>query len=364
MSPAVTWKATLNNNIFTHPAVGPAYYEAVQSGKFTFSPATPTGPWFYDILELSQYRYKVDRFYDDPFTTIGYPVFDSFDTLNRKVTGLIAATLYWRVYFLNILPSKAKGILVVFDNPSYNQTFSYRIDGDSAQFLGYEDFHEDKFDSYKKSASMAKTLQEIRSPETQAFTAVDVNENFGNYDIYIYPSQDTEDVFVNDEPIYYTVTIVCIFLFTSLVFVAYDCIVARRQRILMERALASGAIVSSLFPSQVRKQMYAEQNTSQLRTSGKLMPNASSSSGNGEFRRGLGKEEALGGDSKGSNFATRPIASEYKETTVFFCDLVGFTAWSSKRTPVEVFELLEALYSEFDAIAKRRKVFKIETVSF
>lgn len=41
-----------------------------------------------------------------------------------------------------------------------------------------------------------------------------------------------------------------------------------------------------------------------------------------------------------------------------FADLAGFTAWSSKRTPCEVFELLEAIYGCFDKLAERRKVFK------
>jgi class 3 adenylate cyclase len=58
----------------------------------------------------------------------------------------------------------------------------------------------------------------------------------------------------------------------------------------------------------------------------------------------------------------RPNASLYKDTTIFFADLVGFTAWSSKRTPSEVFELLETLYSAFDAIAAKRGVFKVETI--
>ena len=39
-----------------------------------------------------------------------------------------------------------------------------------------------------------------------------------------------------------------------------------------------------------------------------------------------------------------------------------FTAWSSVREPSHVFTLLEAIYREFDAIAKRRNVFKVETI--
>lgn len=43
--------------------------------------------------------------------------------------------------------------------------------------------------------------------------------------------------------------------------------------------------------------------------------------------------------------------------------MVGFTAWSSVREPSQVFSLLETVYHSFDVIAKRRRVFKVETVS-
>jgi class 3 adenylate cyclase len=43
-------------------------------------------------------------------------------------------------------------------------------------------------------------------------------------------------------------------------------------------------------------------------------------------------------------------------------DIAGFTAWSSVREPSQVFVLLETLYGAFDNIAKRRGVFKVETV--
>jgi class 3 adenylate cyclase len=134
------------------------------------------------------------------------------------------------------------------------------------------------------------------------------------------------------------------FVFTSLVFVSYDCIVARRQRIVMDRAMASGAIVSSLFPEKVRNQLYEEN-----QEKAKQVANSKDFMNNG----GAG-----GNDIKSS----RPIADLFENTTILFADLVGFTAWSSKRTPVEVFELLEAIYSVFDAIAVKRGVFKIETI--
>lgn len=45
-----------------------------------------------------------------------------------------------------------------------------------------------------------------------------------------------------------------------------------------------------------------------------------------------------------------------------FADLKGFTAWSSERAPADVFELLETIYGEFDKIARKMDVFKVETI--
>ena len=43
-------------------------------------------------------------------------------------------------------------------------------------------------------------------------------------------------------------------------------------------------------------------------------------------------------------------------------DIAGFTAWASTREPAQVFRLLETIYGAFDEIARRRSVFKVETV--
>ena len=43
-------------------------------------------------------------------------------------------------------------------------------------------------------------------------------------------------------------------------------------------------------------------------------------------------------------------------------DIVGFTAWSSVREPFQVFTLLETVYNAFDRIAKKLRIFKVETI--
>jgi len=63
-----------------------------------------------------------------------------------------------------------------------------------------------------------------------------------------------------------------------------------------------------------------------------------------------------------AHLQSKPIADVFPETTVMFGDIAGFTEWSSTRDPSDVFTLLEALYYEFDTIAKRRRIFKVETI--
>ena len=87
--------------------------------------------------------------------------------------------------------------------------------------------------------------------------------------------------------------------------------------------------MSSLFPAQVRDKIYEEREEK-----GKKHW---SQQGGGDF---TGGEEEV-------NRGSRPIAEQFENTTIMFADLSGFTQWSSTRSPVQVFELLEAFYSAF-----------------
>ena len=70
----------------------------------------------------------------------------------------------------------------------------------------------------------------------------------------------------------------------------------------------------------------------------------------------------MNGNAHASEDHDQPIADFFPNCTVFFGDIAGFTAWSSTREPAQVFILLQTVYQNFDLIAKRRKVFKVETI--
>ena len=67
-------------------------------------------------------------------------------------------------------------------------------------------------------------------------------------------------------------------------------------------------------------------------------------------------------DEGAKTYESKPIADLFPHTTIMFADIVGFTAWSSSKEPSHVFTLLETIYHAFDEIARRRRVFKVETI--
>jgi adenylate cyclase len=56
------------------------------------------------------------------------------------------------------------------------------------------------------------------------------------------------------------------------------------------------------------------------------------------------------------------IADQFDDVTVLFGDIVGFTELSSRRSPRQVVEMLNAIFVEFDSLALRLGIEKIKTI--
>jgi hypothetical protein len=373
-SPLVPLKSVLNFNALSHPAGKGAYEELIRSKQAVLGMADnlnqehfgQTGLYFKLLLSMSQYRGDIERYLSEPTSSLAYPIFDSLDPVTRTLVGVMGTNIYWRVNFQNVLPPNARGVICVISN-TLNQAFTYRIDGEEPTFLGNGDLHDPTYDEFVQSADVGTYLQTHTSIETRSYSSVDLNEDYCGYSIHIYPSQDTEDQFINDQPFHFSLVVVCVFCFTSLVFITYDCSVARRQRIVMDRAVASSAIVSSLFPPLVRQQLYQEsmEQHHHHHQAFKELEQARQQPFNPDVWKvdqGPSGEGRLSSTGKPALTYSKPIANLFHHTTVLFADMAGFTAWSASHTPEQVFELLETLYSAFDEIADRRKVFKVERI--
>lgn len=57
------------------------------------------------------------------------------------------------------------------------------------------------------------------------------------------------------------------------------------------------------------------------------------------------------------------IAEAYKDVTILFADIVGFTPLSTQLNPVELIALLNKIYSRFDLLSEKYQVEKIRTIS-
>jgi class 3 adenylate cyclase len=145
------------------------------------------------------------------------------------------------------------------------------------------------------------------------------------------------------------------FAVLAVTFVLYDRFVNKKNKKILQAAKESHAIISSLFPAQVRSRVF--QNQSSKDEELECTPtNSNSEKTFAELHNGVG-------DTHGDfMYNTKPIADLFPDATILFADIVGFTAWSSVREPTQVFILLETLFRAFDEIAKKRRVFKVETV--
>jgi class 3 adenylate cyclase len=164
----------------------------------------------------------------------------------------------------------------------------------------------------------------------------------------VYPSQTYYEDYETNTPIVVTFAVAMVFVFTVLMFLVYDRLVESRQRLVLNRAEQTSAIVSSLFPKNVRDRLM--QVESEDRNEG------------GTFMSPNNRLKSFLNDGDKKDSGLQPIADLFPQCTVLFADIAGFTAWSSTREPAQVFILLQTVYQAFDSVANRRKVFKVETI--
>ena len=334
--------------------------------------------------------------YDEPASDLYFPIFDQleqirapssaqddkeYDPSQHRVVGALVVTLFWRDLIQDILPPDNEGIVVVFENPC-NPTFTYQINGPSVEFLGRGDLHDTTYDDLEIAGSFFHNHS--LSVSASAYSGPPLDTEFCPFRLRIYPSDTMKADYSDPASVIFPVTVVCIFIFTAAIFCLYDCRVEHRQRLLLKKAERSTAIVASLFPTQVQEQLAdaivgakdakAKDKMSAFKNAA-LTPDQISQrrmrafleDGDNDFTDNEIDPYFFNGqgeDSSPSALSPKspPIASLYPDTTVMFADIAGFTQWSSMRQPTDVFTLLEALYGAFDAIAKRRKVFKVETI--
>jgi len=353
-----------------------------------------------------------------------YPVFETF-TPDAPIRGFLAALVPWEEYFENVFlvendeqqqqqqqqhdaeeqqqQKLIPPVLVEMQEVAcYNIQMTFIVQGSKARFVGNGLLHDQKYQSLGHTAPFATFTHKVPPSTMTTTTELPCLHDFR---LTVYPTAALEEHYQTYTPALFTAMVLAVFAFTAVVFLLYDYLVGRRQNMILTTARKTTALVTSLFPVTVQDRIFEQQQKQEQPNSSKSNADNNSNNNNKKFTNSryelqafLGgnntatpngattttpmKDASLktaggggGGGAGGGNASTgttttiarklyndQPIADLFPETTVFFCDIVGFTAWSSAREPTQVFVLLETVYGHFDDVAKRRKVFKIETV--
>eukprot|EP00934_Nitzschia_sp_Nitz4_P002491 Nitzschia sp. Nitz4//scaffold249_size28687//2274//5772//NITZ4_008114-RA/size28687-snap-gene-0.0-mRNA-1//1//CDS//3329544008//2481//frame0 len=258
------------------------------------------------------------------------PVHASSD-VDSPVVAVLTGVVPWHIFFENILPESADGLVVVVRGAT--DTFTFELDGPSVSYVGYGDLHDAKYDHLEMCND---------------FGATEHGQADYGFDICAYPN---DDFCSTNHAVVYTVVVALVFFLTASSFLLYDFLVNKRQKKVEKAAKDTTALVSSLFPENVRHRVVDQAVNKKNNKLVKL-----------ESSRSLDGDHVNSRHQLVSTLGSAPIADVFSEVTIMFGDLAGFTAWASSRDPAQVFFLLEAIYDGMDRIAQKMKVFKVETI--
>jgi hypothetical protein len=346
LSPAPSDPSLVNFNLFNEPT----YQRLVEFAIFTRQSAIS------EVLDTEQlFGTAAPQKGKDPQSIIVLPVFSQTGDPSSDIIGHIVAVIPWGLFFQDVLQDGHNGVYAVL-RESCGSSFTYLINGKDATFLGEEDLHETAYDDMKRSTSFVTYDGDLDGISDGGLS------DHCEYTLDVYPSKKYEETYQTSRPTIFTVGVILVFAFTSLVFVIYDKFVRQRQQKVNRVAVKSNAIVTSLFPAQVRNKLFEDDKNETSAKDRKANPfkraNAGRVPGEDCGDDMMSSMNGGGGYVEGS----APIADLFPSATVLFMDIAGFTSWSSAREPTQVFVLLETLYHCFDKIAKYRRVFKVETI--
>ena len=209
---------------------------------------TDSVTWFYAHI-FSFAAGKPVNYTGEPISTVYVPVVNSFED-DRRTVAVIGAVIRWESYFTGVLTDSAQPLDVVLSN-TCGGAFTYKIQGKHATFMGKGNLANPKYERMAMSVDLDDT-KFIIEPDTIALT---LNQDLCRYTLRVYPTT-IGDKYHNDFfPLISTLTVAAVFVLTTIVFCLYDLMVERRQKVILDTAQRSTAIVSSIFPKNVRDKL-------------------------------------------------------------------------------------------------------------
>lgn len=331
----------VNFDLLSHPVFSEAIVSMLETGRVVFSPVTT----FAELSWFTDYSILDDK--DSPQTIMLQPIHSRVD--DKSIAGIAISAISWDTLFSSA-PNIFELQSVVVIRDSCGDVFTYQVNEEGPVFLGTGDHHDSSYDHLEQSGDLVSVLDDAEIDQV-------VSTNQCQYRVSVFPSSSLEESYKTNGRIALTLYVVLGFVAVAVAFLLYDYFLQRRYWILARSAHRTDEIVASFFPKTVRDRILdnAAHHDSKHDATGKpIAPRV-------QLKSYLDDEE-YDFSHAGHFVNSKPIADLFPDVTVMFADIAGFTAWSSVREPSQVFMLLEHVYADFDEIARRRGVFKVETV--
>ncbi|KAL3935551.1 MAG: hypothetical protein SGBAC_008953 [Bacillariaceae sp.] len=277
-----------------------------------------------------------------PFSMFLFPVYKGVLEEDDEVVAILMSDVNWLSLFALGSDEETPPVHVVVDERC-ERKFTFEVSGPKVDFLGYDDFHDPEFDELERSFEFSLELPAVHL----------AGENC-SYSIHVYPAREFWETYHTRLPLRAAYVASGVFFLMCIILLGYDVAIRMRQKRIAQDATRSEQILSALYPKNIHDRLlkqdkdgYQDREKAPKYRLKKFLGNST--------RAILPKAMEFSDQSK-------PIADLFMDCTVLFADIAGFTAWSSVREPAQVFTLLESVYHAFDVIAKRRQVFKVETI--
>lgn len=280
-------------------------------------------------------------------------VMDGFGSNASAVVGHLFATAPWDLYLENGAPEGGDvRVYCVIQNSCSSYAYTYIVDGVGVEYIGSGDLHEPNSERLKHRAALSSYRYADENDASQDWSCV--------LEMTIYPTGEMQWAYDSATPVYLLLLILFAFAMVAIAVLTHHRKAETQRREMFFKTQRSKAIIASLFPDTVREKLFDIDGDVKVDNRGFLNKDAARAVALGGEGHQL--DDIFGSDNPLSTTKQRQVSADlYLNCTACITDICGFTAWSSSRTPQEVFTLLETIFRGFDKICKERGVFKVET---
>lgn len=196
---------------------------------------------------LSRHVADVDAKGEGAHSLMVCPIFESVKR-SAKVVGAVASLVAWDRLFADSLPHNVKGLLVNVDGED-QRSFRFALNGTSAVRV-----YNDTVPANNPSRGVLLSTAQFDSHNV-SYRAVEDQVNGFRYTLTVFPSGEFSSLNRSQKPLMYTAIAMAIFAVVSIAIICYDCKLRKQHVKVTNVAKRSNAVVASLFPSDVGKQL-------------------------------------------------------------------------------------------------------------